>query len=158
MFSSMNKSGKSVKYESKPGDSYRMQEAITPYRIESGDAGAAGDVLSEPMVRTQIYLNRTEHEFVMAEAGRRNVPMAAVIRRFIDEKMAIPEDAWADNPMLRNSDAEAAGPEDGSINHDHYVYGAPKRFEKKDGAWVEAGALPADYFDKPAGAGEGLRR
>jgi len=27
--------------------------------------------------------------------------MAAVIRKFIDEKMEIPEDAWTNNPILR---------------------------------------------------------
>jgi hypothetical protein len=102
------------------------------------------------MVRTQIYLSHAEHEFVLGEAGRRKLPMAAVIRQYIDEQMEIPDVAWANNPMLQATDDETAGPEDGSLNHDHYVYGAPKRFVKKDGAWAKAAALPDDYFDAPA--------
>ena len=54
----------------------------------------------ESMVRTQIYLTRAEHEFLQAEAGRRGAPMSAVIREIIDEKMRIPADAWASNPLL----------------------------------------------------------
>jgi hypothetical protein len=28
------------------------------------------------------------------------------------------------------------GHEDGAINHDHYVYGSPKQYEKIKGKWV----------------------
>ena len=59
------------------------------------------------MVRTQIYLSRTEHTFLLTEAGRRNIPVAALIRGFIDEKMEIPKDAWANNPMLQDLDDDS---------------------------------------------------
>jgi hypothetical protein len=65
-------------------------------------APAFGSVTEEPMIRTQIYLSRSEHEFLQAEATRRNQPMAAVIRGLIDKQMDIPEDAWANNPMLQS--------------------------------------------------------
>lgn len=105
------------------------------------------------MIRTQIYLSRTEHEFVQGEAARRGQPMAAVIRGFIDEKMDIPEDVWTKNPLLDPpADPDFMGPEDGAINHDHYLYGGPKKWIKQKGEWVEAPPLPEDYFDNPASA------
>lgn len=96
----------------------------------------------EAMVRTQIYLTRTEHDFLMAEGNRRNLPMAAIVREYIDEKMEIPEDAWLNNPLLQPAveDPAFAGREDGAINHDHYISGTPKRFGKMLGKWMP---LPA---------------
>src|SRR5271170_7482123 len=90
------------------------------------------------MVRTQIYLSKPEHDFVQAEARRRDEPMAAVIRGFIDEKMELPADAWTNNPMLRPfpPDPKWKGHEDGGINLDHYLYGAPKSWIKQNGKWV----------------------
>jgi hypothetical protein len=106
-----------------------------------------------PMIRTQIYLSRTEHDFVQAEASRLGQPMAAVIRNFIDEKMEIPDDVWTNNPMLdQPADPEFVGPEDGAINHDHYLYGGPKKWIKQRGEWIEAPPLPEDYFENPASA------
>jgi hypothetical protein len=104
----------------------------------------------EAMVRTQIYLSREEHRFVQSEAARRGQPMAAVIRSFIDERMEIPDEAWENNPLLDPpADPDFIGPEDGAINHDHYIYGCPKKWVKRDGEWVEAPPLPDDYYDNP---------
>jgi hypothetical protein len=107
---------------------------------------------TESMLRTQIYLSRAEHEFVQREASRRDVPMAAVIRKFIDEKMEIPEDAWTNNPMLKPtvSDPDWKGHEDGGINHDHYLYGCPKKWIKIKDKYVEAPPLPDDYYENRA--------
>ncbi len=113
---------------------------------------AVVDELSGPMVRTQIYLNREEHAFVQREAKRRDEPMAAIIRGFIDEKMEIPEDAWANNPMLTpvEHDPNWKGHEDAGINHDHYVYGCPKKWIKVKGKYIEAPPLPKDYYKNRA--------
>ena len=120
-----------------------------PWRSETA---VANEVQAAPMVRTQIYLNREEYDFVQTEARRRNEPMAAVIRNFIDEKMEIPEDAWTNNPMLRPwpHDPDWKSNEDGAINHDHYLYGCPKKWIKVKGKYVEAPPLPDDYYDNPA--------
>jgi hypothetical protein len=89
------------------------------------------------MRRTQIYLNKSEYDFVQAEAGRRDEPMAAVIRSFIDEKMAVPDEMWEKNPLLEPTpEVPGFGHEDGGINHDHYIYGSPKKYRKKGGRWV----------------------
>jgi hypothetical protein len=130
---------------------YSLHERVAS---ELNDKVVGPEISDEPMVRTQIYLSRQEHNFVAAEARRRDQPMAAVIRSFIDEKMEIPEDAWTNNPMLRPfpPDPESKSPPDAAINHDHYLYGAPKSWIKQNGKWIETPPLPDDYFDNPASA------
>lgn len=104
-----------------------------PASVGSSDGAA-------PMIRTQIYLTRAEHGFVAAEAARRGEPMAAVIRGYIDDKMRLPDAAWTSNPMLEPtpSDPDLQLPEDAAINHDHYLYGAPRKYVRKRGQWVVA--------------------
>ncbi len=113
-------------------------------------------IADAPMIRTQIYLSKDEHAFVTAESRRLEKPMAAVIRCFIDEKMEIPEDVWTNNPIFRPTipDPDWKGHEDGGINHDHYLYGCPKKWIKVKGQWVEAPPLPDDYYENPASADE----
>jgi hypothetical protein len=122
---------KPLKYSSapKPPDVLRDLPALTRGLNESVG-----------MVRTQIYLTRTEHGFIEAEAARRGETMAAVIRGCIDDKMRVPDTAWTANPMLEPtpSDAGPVLPEDAAINHDHYLYGTPKKYLKKRGKWVLA--------------------
>jgi len=120
-------------------------------KLELKEQPAVAEMPAGPMVRTQIYLSKEEHDFIAAEARRREEPMAAVIRSFIDEKMEIPEDAWTNNHMLRPfpPDPEWKGHEDGGINHDHYIYGCPKKWMKRKGKWVETPPLPDDYYTNP---------
>ncbi len=105
-----------------------MHDAMVPYGCETATA---------KMVRTQIYLEPTEHDFVRREACRRAEPMAAVIRAYIREKMTLPEDAWQRNPLLEPTVEDPTAPkcEDGSINHDHYIYGTPKKYKTAGGKW-----------------------
>ena len=128
--------------------------AAQPFKAQLKEVHLVPEPLQGPMVRTQIYLSKAEHDFVAAEAKRRDAPMAAVIRSFIDEKMEVPEDAWTNNPMLRPfpTDPDWKGHEDGAINHDHYLYGATKRYIKVKGKWVDAPPLPDDYHENPASA------
>lgn len=99
-----------------------------------------GTYTADPaMVRTQIYLTREEHAFVQNEASRLGRPMAAVIREWIDEKMEIPDDAWASSPLLQPpAESTPDMPEDFAINHDHYLYGGAKKYRKAKGKWVPA--------------------
>ncbi|MCW5559474.1 MAG: hypothetical protein KIT22_16795 [Verrucomicrobiae bacterium] len=124
---------KRVTYESRPSPPAILKEVADPLAL------AAGPDLSA-MVRTQIYLTRAEHEFLLRESARRGIPMAAVIREYVDEKMRLPESAWADNPMLVPTPEDTAFqlPEDAAINHDHYLYGTPKKYVKRRGQWVLA--------------------
>lgn len=131
-----------TKYTVKKAKPQFLKEAALAYEPDE----------TEPMVRTQIYLSRREHDFVSQEAGRLGQPMAAVIRLFIDEKMDVPEDVWSNNPLLDPpvNDPNWKTRPDGALNHDHYIYGAPKKFVERKGRWVEAPPLPEDYYTNPA--------
>jgi hypothetical protein len=133
---------------------YRSGQARPPEMLK--DAAAVPSLAAEgapgsPMVRTQIYLSQAEHEFIQTEATRQNQPMAAIIRSFIDEKMTLPDDVWENNSLLAPpADPDFRGPEDGVINHDHYLYGGPKKWMRRKGKWVEAPPLPDDYYTDAA--------
>lgn len=122
---------KSVKYPSGTTPRDALRDVPGP---SVGSDEAAG------MVRTQICLTRAEHGFVAAEAARRGEPTAAVIRGYIEDKMRLPDSAWTANPMLEPTppDPGLELPEDAAINHDQYLYGAPKKYRKKRGQWVLA--------------------
>ena len=141
---------------------YRASQARQPEALKDAEvvpSFTAGAAPGFPMVRTQIYLSQAEHEFIQTEATRRNQPMAAVIRSFIDEKMTLPDDVWENNPLLAPpADPDFKGPEDGAINHDHYLYGGPKKWMKRKGKWVEAPPLPDDYYTDAASAAAYDRR
>jgi hypothetical protein len=125
---------KPVTYNSAPQPETMLQERFQALT----DAEALG---SEVMVRTQIYLTRAEHQFVSAEAARRGEPMAAVIRGYIDDKMRLPDGAWESNSMLEPTPKDPGFelPADAAINHDHYLYGTPRKYVKQRGKWVTAG-------------------
>jgi hypothetical protein len=130
---------------------YPIEKTGEPDLLNEAAAACVADEL--PMLRTQIYLSKPEHEFIQTEAARQGQPMAAVIRALIDEKMDIPESAWTNNPLLAPpADPGFVGPEDGAINHDHYIYGGPRKWLKRKGQWVEAPPLPEDYYTNPASA------
>jgi hypothetical protein len=135
------KKQKTIKYPPLKSSAMELKEAAVAYEAEAA-----------PMVRTQIYLNKNEYDFVQREASRRAEPMAAVIRNFIDEKMELPDEAWTNNPMFKPwpADPDNDSPEDAAINHDHYLYGGPKKWIKVKGKYVEAPPLPEDYYDNRA--------
>lgn len=116
---------------------------ISPPALQESPGPYPAATSAETMVRTQIYLSRAEHEFLLAEAARRNTPMAAVIRGYIDEKMEVPDDTWTRNPLLNPpvEDPGFAGHEDGALNHDHYISGAPKKFLQTGNKWKAAPPL-----------------
>ena len=60
-----------------------------------------------------------------------NAFVVEYVGEIIDEKMRIPADAWASNPLLAPTPEHVAwaGPADGALHHDHYVYGAPREHE-----------------------------
>jgi hypothetical protein len=147
-----NKSKKAkVSPKSSAATRYPIEKTGEPDRLR--DAALAHELDESPMLRTQIYLSKPEHDFIQTEAARQGQPMAAVIRSFIDEKMDVPENTWTNNPLLAPpADPDFVGPEDGPINHDHYIYGGPRKWMKRRGQWVEAPPLPEDYYTNPASA------
>jgi hypothetical protein len=135
----MKAKNKKTGKETNPPEEGVLREVASVYHAEA------------PMVRTQIYLSRVEHEFIQAEASRQGQPMAAVIRAYIDEKMSVPDEVWDDNPLLRAPvpDESWKGRDDGAANHDHYIYGAPKKWTRHKGELVETPPLPEDYYTNP---------
>ena len=131
---------KTKQSEPKTGEPAMLKEAAVAYEVDD-----------QPMIRTQIYLSKPEHDFIQHEAARQDQPMAAVIRAFIDEKMEVPDEVWTDNPLLSPPAPDPAwtGHEDGAVNHDHYVYGTPKKMMRRNGQWVETPPLPEDYYTNP---------
>jgi hypothetical protein len=145
--------GKKAKETPKTSADTRYPIAKTGEPDRLNDAALACELDEAPMLRTQIYLSKPEHAFIQTEAARQGQPMAAVIRAFIDEKMDVPESAWTDNPLLAPpADPDFVGPEDGAINHDHYIYGGPRKWMKRRGQWIEAPPLPEDYYTDSASA------
>ena len=60
--------------------------------------------------------------------------------------MNIPDAAWSNNSLLAPpADKQFAGPEDGVINHDHYIYGTPRKWVKRARGNGWKLPFPADY-------------
>jgi hypothetical protein len=101
-------------------------------------APSAARLSPVPMVRTQMYLSRAEYDFLQTEAKRRDEPMAAVLRGYIEEKMRVPDAVWENNPLLappvHDPDYKPRG--DGVVNHDHYIYGGGRKYRKVKGKWT----------------------
>jgi len=91
------------------------------------------------MIRTQIYLSKPEYDFLQAEGRRLDQPMAAVLRGIIDEKMRVPDAVWENSPLLQppvdDPDYRPKADRDAVVNHDHYIYGGPKKYKKVKGKW-----------------------
>ncbi len=120
---------KKQKRNNKPSiASMELKEAAVPFGIQPS---------SVKMLRTQIYLNQTEYDFLRREALRQEAPMAAIIRQCVDERMNLSEKNWSHNPLLEPAveDPSYISREDGVKNHDHYLYGCPKKYRKVNGKW-----------------------
>ncbi len=84
--------------------------------------------MTEKMVRTQVYLPRDLYEQLKQRADDQGITMATQIREAVAQYVVeaeeehkpnvIPDDdpIWDMIGMCKN------GPEDGSVNHDQYIY------------------------------------
>jgi len=79
------------------------------------------------MMRTQIQLDSTQHERLRKIAHRRGLSLAALIRRWVDEKLAEGDAAPSRDSQVRDalsvlgkySDPDGAG--DVATEHDRYL-------------------------------------
>jgi len=91
--------------------------------------------MRENMVRTQVYLPRKIYDKLQARAGRQGLTLAVQIREALADYMerveAEVDDGilHADDPIFQMIGMFDSGLGDLSVNHDHYLYGAPKREE-----------------------------
>lgn len=61
---------------------------------------------------------------------------------------------WSNNSMLEPTafSPEWKSASDAALNHDHYLYGSPKKWIKVKGEYVAAPPLPEDYYENRASA------
>jgi hypothetical protein len=83
------------------------------------------------MHRSQIMLKEDQHAYLVSEAQRQGKSISQIVRELIDEHMVRSRDLENDPffdiiGMVEGDDPDAA------IDHDHYIYGLPRRSEEKD--------------------------
>jgi hypothetical protein len=88
--------------------------------------------MSENMVRTQVYLPREMYDRLQKRAIRHELTLALQIRTaledYLERQEALDEPILrADDPIFEMIGMFSSKEGDLSVNHDHYLYGAPKR-------------------------------
>ena len=89
--------------------------------------------MRENMVRTQVYLTRTIYDKLQKRAEKQRLTLAVQIREALEdyiervESEADDDILHADDPIFQMIGMADSGLGDLSVNHDHYLYGAPKR-------------------------------
>ncbi len=88
--------------------------------------------MRETMVRTQVYLPREIFQRLQKRAKDNNLTLAVQIREaLVDylERAGVEEAPIlrADDPIFQMIGAASSEEGDLSVNHDHYLYGWPKR-------------------------------
>ena len=88
--------------------------------------------MRETMVRTQVYLPRDIHSRLQKRAREHELTLAVQIRTALEdylEQVEAQDDGvlHADDPIFQMIGMVDSGLGDLSVNHDHYLYGAPKR-------------------------------
>jgi len=87
--------------------------------MELKEAAVAYEVEEAPMIRTQIYLNKTSMILFSVKRRALTSRWRRLIRNFIDEKMDLPM-KHGEHPMFKPwpADPHNDSPEDAAINHD----------------------------------------
>jgi hypothetical protein len=88
--------------------------------------------MSENMVRTQVYLPREMYDRLQRRAGKHDLTLAVQIREALAEYLErsdVSEEPIlrADDPIFELIGMASSKEGDLSVNHDHYLYGWPKR-------------------------------
>ena len=93
-------------------------------------------------IRTQIYLDKAQHEALKQKAAQKSTSMAQIIREAVAVYLAQTDaddefdwETYKNDPIWKIREiTEGLGPSgipDGSVNHDHYLYGFDK-FEEDE--------------------------
>ncbi len=91
--------------------------------------------MRENMVRFQVYLPRSTYERLQKQAVRHDLTLATQVRAALDDYLERIESQsddgilHADDPIFQMIGMFASKEGDLSVNHDHYLYGWPKREE-----------------------------
>ena len=81
-------------------------------------------------VRTQVYLTYEQHQLLKQRARREKKTMAELIREALTEYLSLEKEEeffQKDDPIWKLAGICRSGIRDSSVNHDSYLYGAPKR-------------------------------
>lgn len=78
------------------------------------------------MVRKQVYITEQEERQLKKYARKRRVTQAFLIRDALGRYFSERPEGYA-NPLDAIIGIGKGGPKDGAINHDHYLYGVPKK-------------------------------
>lgn len=80
--------------------------------------------------RTQVYFPKELYRRLEKKAKKESKSSAAVIReaveRYLEQEREID---WDNDPLFKAAGFIKSGVTDMSINHDHYLYGMPKKSE-----------------------------
>jgi len=93
--------------------------------------------MRENMVRTQVYLPREMYDRLQRRAGKHDLTLAVQIREALEDYLERVESQaddgilHADDPIFQMIGMFDSGLGDLAVNHDHYLYGFPKREEVK---------------------------
>jgi N-acetyl-beta-hexosaminidase len=91
--------------------------------------------MRENMVRFQVYLPRSTYERLQKRASQHELTLATQVRAALDDYLERVEShdddgiLHADDPIFQMIGMFSSKEGDLSINHDHYLYGWPKREE-----------------------------
>lgn len=77
------------------------------------------------LIRTNIYLPKQTINFLKQKAEEENVPMAEVIRRFLEREMEEVSKNWVKSLLALARRAKGSGLGDLSKRHDYYLYRPP---------------------------------
>lgn len=89
--------------------------------------------MRENMVRLQVYLPRSTYERLQRRAAQQDLTLAVQVRAALDDYLERVESQdddgilHADDPIFQMIGMFSSKEGDLSVNHDHYLYGAPKR-------------------------------
>jgi hypothetical protein len=90
--------------------------------------------MRENMVRTQVYLPRDIYKKLQARAEKQGLTLAVQVRAALEDYLERTDAneqpiLRADDPLFQMVGMFSSKEGDLSLNHDHYLYGAPKREE-----------------------------
>lgn len=82
---------------------------------------------AQRMVRKQTYIFPEQDEELKKLAKIKMVTEAEIIREALDNFISQEKKRLQENPLLEivGISDETEGPQDGSVNHDRYLYGRP---------------------------------
>ncbi len=89
--------------------------------------------MRENMVRFQVYLPRSTYERLQKRASQYELTLATQVRAALDDYLERTESQdddgilHADDPIFQMIGMFSSKEGDLSVNHDHYLYGWPKR-------------------------------